>query len=172
MNKLFALLSVFALGCGGTSTDTDAGGTPDGSNPTDTGVKSDTGASDSGIQDTGSDTNMNPFDGSGPMDGGIECMNPTTCMNGNTYCCATVTAGSGQPPNCFFNGTYSTKCTMTCNSNFNAQCNSMSTRRLCNMKSQCTENTYNQCCTVMLNNQSVSLCMSTQEAAIAQASCL
>lgn len=174
MKKLFTFLGAVGfvtMGCGGDAITIDGGA--DGSSGMD-GAKADGSGSDSGGMDSGGmdsgamDSGGN--DGGGPMDAGIECMDPTTCGN-NPYCCATITAAQGNPPACFYNGSYGTTCTQTCTTSFNAQCGSMSTRRLCNLKSQCTENAYNQCCTVTLQMQSVSICMSATEAQIAQAPC-
>jgi len=100
MNKLFTFLGISALvlGCGGSS-DTDGGTGTDGS--TTDGSKSDTGTGDGSggdgsMADTGTDSSMQG-DGGGPMDGGFECMDPTTCGGGNTFCCGTIKAGMGQP---------------------------------------------------------------------------
>ena len=165
MKNIFAFLAVGAVivvGCGGgTSTDTDGGG--DGSTPLDgskpDGATGDGGGSDTGVMDTGVDTGSG--NEGGPMDGGVACTKPGDC--GNMFCCATFKTAMGQIPACLQNGTYSTMCTQTCTTMASFMCNATNTRRICDMKSQCNENGYGECCSFMFNNQTVSACVSTQE---------
>jgi hypothetical protein len=116
--------------------------------------------------DTGTGMDSGGGDGGGPMDGGIGCTKPSDCMNG--FCCGTFQTGMGQPPQCLQTGTYSTKCTQTCNTVASFMCNSTNTRRLCSMKSQCSENMYPQCCQFTFNMQMVEVCVSNTEAAFIQ----
>jgi hypothetical protein len=168
MKNLFAFLGIGALivvGCGGgTSTDTDGGG-GDGSPPVDgskpDGSSNDSGASDTGVMDTGVDTGSGN-DGGMLMDGGVACTKPGDC--GNMFCCATFKTAMGQIPACLQSGTYSTMCTQTCTTVAAFMCNSTNVRRVCDMKSQCNENGYGECCSFMFNNQTISACLSTQEA--------
>lgn len=169
---LFASILFLAPALGGCSSNdpaTDAG--VDAPAPQD--AQADTARPDA-ARDAGSDAA--PADGGGdsggPVDGGLACLGPSGCPSLSLgECCGQIVAAQGNPPGCFFSGTYSTQCKATCATQINPTCGTTSQMKVCEQKTDCTEMTYDQCCTVTINSQAISLCMSTVQAQLAGATC-
>jgi hypothetical protein len=75
-------------------------------------------------------------------------------------CCLDVEFGPGFAPNCAINSTKAT-CQASCPANIPVFCPSMLKTRLCDVKSDCSEPGYGQCCTVTQGGKSVTLCLNT-----------
>lgn len=129
-----------------------------------------------------------PSDATTPSDGSVDsaipdvvippdavsltCMSPADCSDGGTpICCATLSAGAGQPPNCPIDSLTSS-CKSSCTTAMTFSCNSVSTVRACEKNSDCPEPTYGKCCTFTDgNSNTATFCTSAGIAAAGGATC-
>ena len=163
----FALaLAIAALRCGQTVSGDDAGtdGATDGSNGD--GSKLD-GASDAPDNDA-----ADAHDGGG-SEGGIvislKCAEGTQCDAGAPICCATLQFGA----NCKL-AEVSATCTdsVSCPTSFQPFCGGNELVRLCDQNADCTEPSYDKCCTFQNGKQSLVFCANQAIANAADASCV
>jgi hypothetical protein len=103
--------------------------------------------------------------------GGLACTSPAGCEAGTPLCCGTVVLNGGTPPNCTASSVTSA-CTTQCATAFVSNCSGTETVRLCAQASDCSDPTYNKCCTFGSGNQSLTFCSSQAIATGAGASCL
>lgn len=164
MRKVWLLLllapSALVYACGGDDSKSDGGSDAANDNTTNPDTGGGDAAKDTSTNDTGTDTG--PGDAGNDVSFTVTCLKPADCIDGGNpdaayppdsgeVCCATVQT-SGTFPNCSLNAA-STKCSApsACASQFALSCGT-DTARLCTNTTECTEGTYNDCCSADLGD--------------------
>jgi hypothetical protein len=101
----------------------------------------------------------------------LACTSPSTCGSGTPICCASVVLNGGTPPNCTATSIASS-CKGVCTTTFVSSCSGTETVQLCAKANDCTDPTYDKCCTFTSGNQSLTFCASQTIANSAGATCL
>jgi hypothetical protein len=179
MRKPYLLLLLVPVAvvwaCGGDDSSNGDGG-PDAVADTTTDAPSDSSndappdAGDSGAEDATPDITLS-----------ITCLRPANCIDGGDQdaayppssgevCCGTIVT-NGDPQNCNFTGV-STACSAPsgCATSVSFSCGT-DTVRLCTSNTECTEQTYNKCCSVAQGDASIHFCANTIIANAAGGSC-
>jgi hypothetical protein len=92
-------------------------------------------------------------------DASFGCMDPSTCASAMPVCCGTIPLTGGTIPNCT-QGQISSACDTSahCPTNIGLSCTGTQTVRLCKTSADCTEPSYNMCCTFGQSGGSLSFC--------------
>jgi hypothetical protein len=181
LRVLFAAVAVTLVACGGgdstgPGSSNDGGSTdgatadqssgPDAGNGADGGARAGDAAADAPA-DAHGEAEVEaaadaPVDAPGDASLGA-CMSPADCGAATPLCCGSWTTGPGTFPSCPVElNTYTVGCKATCVSNFPLMCSAMTTARLCQKKSECTEPGYTECCIFGSDaGTSPSMCVST-----------
>lgn len=127
-----------------------------------------------GMDSSTNDSSMG--DDASAMDGGgnLMCQKPGDCNDGGmgNVCCATVVLGNGNPPNCPVNNvTTACKAANMCQTKLALQCSTTEQFRACTKNADCTEQTYNKCCTFMQGMNTFSVCLNNQLAMLGNGTC-
>jgi hypothetical protein len=103
----------------------------------------------------------------------IACDGPDGCEGSTPVCCGVdVPDGSGTYPQCGI-AALGTSCTAAsaCATHFATTCSDTSKVQLCHVKSDCTDSTYNECCTFTSGGASLTFCIDATTAGLGGATC-
>jgi len=100
----------------------------------------------------------------------LACTSPVGCGTGTPICCGTVVLNGGTPPNCTASSITSS-CKAQCASAFVSNCSGTETVQLCAQGSDCTDPTYDKCCTFTSGNESLTFCATQSMANLSGATC-
>jgi hypothetical protein len=102
------------------------------------------------------------------------CKSPADCKNAEVCCETFDTSGQGQPPNCNVDAdTIGCASTAQCPTSVSFTCADKDVFRRCIATADCTENTYNKCCTGKIGAAGTrTVCLSSLLAQAIDASCL
>lgn len=103
----------------------------------------------------------------------INCDGPDECGGTTPTCCGVYAGdGTGNYPQCGVK-TLGTSCTATsaCPTHLESTCNDTTKVQICHVSTECTDQTYNKCCTFTNNGAMISFCIDSFTASAAGATC-
>jgi len=159
-------------GCssGGGASDAGSDAASDGPAPQDaaTDASADSAPHDAALDATGGDAS----DGGG-VTVDITCTSPAQCDGGAPVCCGTIALNGGTAPACDVSS-ITTTCTSAaqCTTTLPFSCTGNDTVRFCSQPGDCTESSYDKCCTFKTGTEQTTFCANTTIAGTVDASCM
>jgi hypothetical protein len=108
----------------------------------------------------------------------IACTKPSDCVDGgadgavtSVNCCGTINTTGSFPTCSFASATTACEAPSACPTTFDTMGCGSDTVRLCTVNGDCTENTYNKCCSFKYQDASVHFCANQGIASIAGGTC-
>jgi hypothetical protein len=108
-----------------------------------------------------------------PNEASVSCAAPKDCHGSTPVCCSTLTLAGGTLPACMTAAIdISCKADSQCPTQLSLSCTGSDTLRLCTANSDCTEASYDKCCSFPLGGSAMRFCSSEAIAQIVGGSCL